>query len=88
MNEEKIMTILRDMGITIQNKDCDEIILGDYINDSLDFVNFFIELEQVFDIEIPDSEYNKNLLSFNIKEIKNLILRCKGGEEDEIPEEK
>lgn len=51
--KELIYNILIAMGIYIEktNKDVD---LTEYIADSLDYISFFVELEEALDIELPD----------------------------------
>lgn len=51
--KELIYNILIAMGIYIEktNKDVD---LTEYITDSLDYISFFVELEEALDIELPD----------------------------------
>lgn len=78
-SDEMIIRAINGAGTLIEKIDND-IILKDVITDSLTFVSFFIEIEQEFDIEIPDEEYGEKLLEYSIAELKELIKRCGGGE--------
>lgn len=51
--KEKIIECMNNMGI-VNFEDDANFKLDDYIVDSVMFVSFIIELEQMFNIEIPD----------------------------------
>lgn len=52
---EDIINILSNIGIIIENIDKDSsIFLNEYIEDSIAFISFVVEIENVFGIEIPD----------------------------------
>ena len=51
--KEKIVECMNHMGIVDFEEDAN-FRVDDYILDSVMFVSFIIELEQMFDIEIPD----------------------------------
>lgn len=60
MDIEKInlclLNILDEMGIYIDsnNNQHSDIDLTEYISNSIDFITFFIEIEDKFEIELPD----------------------------------
>ena len=66
--ENDLENILEENGIFVDNKD---ILLADYFPDSLTFVNVIIEIEEVFDIELPD----EMLLIENLGTFYNLLER-------------
>lgn len=49
--ENDLVNILEENGIFVDDKD---ILLADYLPDSLTFVNIIIGIEEAFDIELPD----------------------------------
>lgn len=51
--KEKIVECMNNMGI-VNFEDDTNFRVDEYILDSVMFVSFIIELEQMFDIEIPD----------------------------------
>ncbi len=53
MIREKIYLILRDLGFAI-DENVDDVNLLEYGMDSISFVSFIVETENVFNIEIPD----------------------------------
>lgn len=66
-----------------------DVDLREYITDSLQFMNFIVELERKFDLEFPDEAivYN-NLASLNgfsaiIKSILDGSFAAKGASQDE-----
>lgn len=58
MNELKIKEIItqaiNNIGLIYTMEELENEIIGDVIPDSITYISFIIELEQVFDIEIPD----------------------------------
>ena len=52
MNATDIITVLSDMGIMVP--ETDDVNLQEYIDDSLQFISFIVEIEGRFNIEIPD----------------------------------
>ena len=51
--KEKVVECMNYLGI-VNFEDDINFNVGDYITDSIMFVSFIIELEQMFNIEIPD----------------------------------
>ncbi|MFR8792328.1 phosphopantetheine-binding protein [Gallintestinimicrobium sp.] len=50
---ERILNCLLELGIVFEQEE-NNFELTDYIEDSLTFISFVSELENEFDIEIPD----------------------------------
>ncbi len=51
--KNKIYKILDDLGIIIEQKE-EDFDLREYIQDSIQFISFIVNLEQELEIEIPD----------------------------------
>lgn len=51
--KDLIYNILIAMGIYIE-KTNNDVDLTEYITDSLDYISFFVELEEGLDLELPD----------------------------------
>ena len=70
---ECLLSILAEMGIYIVSYDYEEndIDLTEYISNSIDFITFFIEIEDAFKIDLPDEllgfENIRSLNSFSTK---------------------
>lgn len=52
-----------------------DLILSDYIEDSLQFINFIVTIESVFDIEWPDEAIAQSD-SETLSDIMEIIHRC------------
>ena len=52
--KEKVVTVLIDLGVMIENLE-EDIDLREYIQESIQFISFIVQIEQVFDIELDDS---------------------------------
>ena len=61
MEKNDIVLILSDMGILLP--EIEDVNLKDYIADSLQFISFIAEIENRFNIEIPDSMLTVDVLS-------------------------
>ena len=61
MERKDIVSILSDMGILLP--EIEDVNLKDYIADSLQFISFIAEIENRFNIEIPDSMLTVDVLS-------------------------
>lgn len=62
---EKIVECLKDVGILVDTENNDTNI-NDYDVDSITFISFIVEIEEVFDIIIPDGYlYSEILKSLN-----------------------
>lgn len=64
--ENDLVNILEENGIFVDDK---EILLADYLPDSLTFVNIIIGIKEAFDIELPD----EMLLIENLGTFYNLL---------------
>ncbi len=74
---EKIIECLENLGFVLdkmsEEKDVD---LSEYILDSIDFVQFLVELEETFAIDIPDSMLGIDVLK-SLNGLANMILELK-----------
>ena len=52
--EQLVLDCMRNLGVYIDDT-AENLLISDYIEDSIMFISFVVELEQAFDIEIPDS---------------------------------
>lgn len=74
---EDIINILSNIGIIIENIDKDSsIFLNEYIEDSIAFISFVVEIENVFGIEIPD-EYLLFSEMETLSDVCNIINNIK-----------
>ena len=67
---EKVIECMRNIGIYMDEED--DFELQDYIDDSVSFITFIVELEQQFAIEIPDSYLTMDSMS-TLSDICNFI---------------
>lgn len=51
---EILIKILEEMGFIIFEKNDDDFDIGDYITDSIRFIQFIINIEQLIGLELPD----------------------------------
>lgn len=51
---EIIVAILEEMGFIIFEKDEEDFNIGDYITDSIQFIEFIISIERVLGMELTD----------------------------------
>ena len=79
----RLYNCLTNIGIFI-NPD-ENILLSDFIEDSLMFVSMIIEIEQEFDIEVSDDYFAPNRLT-SLKDLEELVvsLTSSAGTEDNI----
>ena len=74
---EKIIECLENLGFVLdkmsEEKDVD---LSEYILDSIDYVQFMVELEETFAIDIPDSMLGIDVLK-SLNGLANMILELK-----------
>lgn len=76
-SKNDIIECLHNIGIFIDDCNDDEVILlRNYIEDSIMFVSFIVELEEKFDIEIPD-EYLLITEMETIDDVCNVINNIK-----------
>lgn len=57
---EKVILELQKLGIFLDS--IEDVNLNDYIDDSLQFISFIVQVEQAFDIVFPDEELLLNSL--------------------------
>ena len=73
---ERILNCLLELGIVFEQEE-NNFELTDYIEDSLTFISFVSELENEFDIEIPD-EYLLQAVLGTLNDLKNIITLLVG----------
>ena len=79
--KEIIINTLNKVGIMVDSID-EDLDLGEWIQDSLQYISFVVELEQILDIEMPDEIFSiGSLASFNnfsqkIYDVCNGSERC------------
>lgn len=79
MNEIlKIKMILEDIGIeiNIDEKNCEDIDLTEYIEDSMKFMEFMMNVEEEFEIDIPDECMSLEAIK-SLNGFLNIIISCK-----------
>lgn len=76
---DKIKKAFENVGIYTEGID-ETNKLKEYLVDSLTFISFFVEIENIYDIEIPDNFYNQDTLEMSIGNLIKIISKCKGGE--------
>lgn len=79
MHENMIKTALENAGVYVQENDFSmKLTIRDLIEDSLSFISFFVEIESLFDIEIPDEFYNRDVFGYTLEQfLHDVILPCK-----------
>lgn len=73
---ERILNCLLELGIVFEQEE-NNFELTDYIEDSLTFISFASELENEFDIEIPDEYLLQGVLG-TLNDLKNIITLLVG----------
>ena len=73
---ERILNCLLELGIVFEQGE-NNFELTDYIEDSLTFISFVSELENEFDIEIPDEYLLQGVLG-TLNDLKNIITLLVG----------
>lgn len=68
----RIISCLKNIGIYVDDEENLDIDINDYIEDSITFITFVVELEREFNIEIPDDYLIPTQLN-TISNILNLI---------------
>lgn len=53
MHDKEIIKCMHNLGIIVDDEN-DNFMLENYIEDSIAYISFIVELEQTFNIEIPD----------------------------------
>lgn len=82
-NLSLINQALKNIGILYDDLN-EYSILKEFIEDSLSFVSFFVEIENLFDIELPDEFYSNKTLEVDMNNFIKIISKCKGGDINEI----
>jgi acyl carrier protein len=68
MYEEKLKEALQNIGVYIAHEDFSlDLKIRDFIEDSLTFISFFVEIENLFDIEIPDEVYSETVYDYTLR---------------------
>ena len=65
---EKLASILKNVGVTISINE-EMALLGGSILDSLDFMNYITQVEELFKVKISDSDLEKYQLGI----MKNMV---------------
>lgn len=73
--KQSVLECMRNLGIYVDDAG-DNLLIGDYIEDSVMFISFIVELEQTFDVQIPDDYLNPGKLS-TLDEVCRLIQGLK-----------
>lgn len=73
---ERILNCLLELEIVFEQEE-NNFELTDYIEDSLTFISFVSELENEFDIEIPDEYLLQGVLG-TLNDLKNIITLLVG----------
>lgn len=79
--EEKIIEAFNNIGIFIDIDEANDISIEEILEDSLMFISFIVELEQIFSIEIPDDFLLPERIS-SFESIKNMILEIMSSENE------
>ena len=69
--KNQIIKCLNNIGIFLENDD-ELMNLNEFIEDSLAFIMFIVEIEQTFEIEIPDEYLSMDAIS-SIDAVNNMI---------------
>lgn len=68
----KIVQALNNVGLFFTIEELEENTIGELLPDSITYISFIVELEQAFDIEIPDEYLIPEKIS-SLEGIINLI---------------
>ena len=68
---KRIYKISEDIGIQIPNAG-EEVFIADYIEDSIAFMSFILEIEEEFHIEVPDEYLSVDMLE-TFTDVANMI---------------
>lgn len=75
--EEKIRQCFENLGFMVDESEEQNFNLSDYVTDSLSYISLIVELEQSFDIEIPDDYLMQGKLE-TFQDICNMITTLSG----------
>ena len=73
----KIIEILNEEGIYIEYKG-EDLDLREYIIDSLQYISFIVDIENLFGIEIPDEYLIYDSIA-SLHSFSNVVKMCKEG---------
>ena len=71
-----LIEILEEMGFIVFEKDDDDFDIGDYITDSIQFIQFIINIEQLIGTELPDDFLQFDVLASANGLANKLISFC------------
>lgn len=75
MHEDKLKKALQNIGVYIAKEDFSmDLKIRDFIEDSLTFISFFVEIENLFDIEIPDEVYAETVYDFSLRRFLQEVI--------------
>lgn len=75
MHEDKLKEALQNIGVYIAQEDFSmDLKIRDFIEDSLTFISFFVEIENLFDIEIPDEVYAETVYDFSLRRFLQEVI--------------
>lgn len=64
--KQKVKNIMEEIGLDVSDIGNDDVDLSEYIVDSLMFINFVVEIENTFNVDLPDEYLDVDVLkSFN-----------------------
>lgn len=60
--KQAIKNIMEEIGVDVSDIGTDDVDLNEYIVDSLMFINFIVEIEDTFSIDLPDEYLDVDVL--------------------------
>lgn len=75
---DEVVQALGNVGILVGEEELGSQSIGEIIPNSLMYISFIVELEQAFDIEIPDEYLDPSKLT-SVESIVELIQKLKEG---------
>lgn len=75
--KEKIVQAINSVGLMYTREELENETLGDLIPDSITYISFIVELEQIFGIEIPDEYLQPEKIS-SLDAVVDIIESLKG----------
>lgn len=61
ITRQELLNCLKGAGIDLQLRDCEDVNINDYLEDSIHFISTLVELENVFGIEIEDKYLEEDI---------------------------
>lgn len=75
MYVEQIKQALGNSGVYILDEDFSMgLTIHDLIEDSLTFISFFVEIENIFEIVIPDDAYSEKIFEYTLSRFVDEII--------------